>query len=138
MQKIFLLLRGRTGHDFSMYKNNTLRRRIQRRMNLHQIDKPTQYVQYLQENPHEIDILFKELLISVTNFFRDAEAWNALQEQLKPLIKSRPVNSNFRAWVPGCATGEEATFDDEQLAEMLRLAKNGIAELTNQQRQALT
>ncbi|MCA9136613.1 MAG: PAS domain-containing protein [Planctomycetales bacterium] len=108
MQKIFVLLRSRTGHDFSSYKSNTLRRRIQRRMNVHQIRKPDQYVRFLQENPHEIDILFKELLISVTNFFRDADAWESLVKSLQELIKSRPANHAFRAWVPGCATGEEA------------------------------
>jgi len=108
MQKIFVLLRSRTGHDFSSYKSNTLRRRIERRMNVHQIEKPNRYVRYLQENPHEIDILFKELLISVTNFFRDAGAWEALKSPLEKLIKSRPDNYTFRAWVPGCATGEEA------------------------------
>ncbi len=107
MQKIFALLRSRTGHDFSAYKSNTLRRRIERRMNVHQIDKPNQYVRYLQENPHEIDILFKELLISVTNFFRDPEAWEALGPALEELVKSRPENYTCRAWVPGCATGEE-------------------------------
>ncbi len=108
MQKIFVLLRGRTGHDFSAYKSNTIHRRIERRMNVHQINNPNQYVRYLQENPHEIDVLFKELLISVTNFFRDAEAWSALGAHLKKLLRSRPDNYTVRAWVPGCATGEEA------------------------------
>lgn len=108
MQKIFLLLRSRTGHDFSAYKANTIRRRIERRMNVHHIQQPNQYVRYLQENPHEIDVLFKELLISVTNFFRDPEAWVALAAQLTEMIKARPNNDTLRVWVPGCATGEEA------------------------------
>lgn len=108
MQKIFVLLRSRTGHDFSGYKSNTLRRRIERRMNVQQIKKPNQYVRYLQENPHEIDILFKELFITVTNFFRDLDAWDALTRQLEKLAKERPENYALRAWVPGCATGEEA------------------------------
>lgn len=108
MQKIFVLLRTRTGHDFSGYKNNTIRRRIERRMNVHQIQKPHQYLRYLQENPHEIDILFKELLITVTNFFRDPDAWQALIPHLDELIRMRPENYTLRAWVPGCATGEEA------------------------------
>lgn len=108
MQKIFLLLRSRTGHDFSGYKASTIRRRIERRMNLHQIKSPNQYMRYLQENPHEIDVLFKELLISVTSFFRDPEAFDALCKTLLPeLIKSRPDNYTLRLWVPGCATGEE-------------------------------
>lgn len=108
MQKIFMLLRGRTGNDFSAYKSNTIRRRIERRMNVHQIQKPNQYVHYLQENPHEIDLLFKELLISVTNFFRDKAAWEALGPHLEKLIRSRPENALIRVWVPGCASGEEA------------------------------
>jgi two-component system CheB/CheR fusion protein len=108
MQKIFLLLRNRTGHDFSAYKANTIRRRIQRRMNVHQINQPNQYVSYLQENVSEIDILFKELLISVTSFFRDPPSWDALAKgPLPQLLQSRPENYTLRAWVPGCASGEE-------------------------------
>lgn len=108
IEKVFLLLRTRTGHDFSAYKSNTIRRRIERRMNLHQIKKLNEYVRYLQENPHEIDVLFKELLISVTNFFRDPEAWVTLEPYFEELVKSRPDHYTLRVWVPGCATGEEA------------------------------
>ncbi len=70
-----ILLRERTGHDFSLYKKNTIYRRIERRMGLHQIDRLATYVRYLHENPQELDLLFKELLIGVTNFFRDPAAW---------------------------------------------------------------
>ena len=77
MQRILVLLRSRTGHDFSAYKASTIRRRIERRMNVHQIKEPSAYVRYLQENPHEIDVLFGELLISVTSFFRDPQAFEA-------------------------------------------------------------
>lgn len=109
MQKIFVLLRSRTGHDFSCYKSSTIRRRIERRMNLHQIKAPAEYVRYLQQNAHEIDILFKELLISVTNFFRDPEAFDVLAKSALPdLLRSRPDNYALRIWSPGCATGEEA------------------------------
>ena len=108
MQKIFLLLRSRTGHDFSAYKSSTIRRRIERRMNVHQMKDPQSYVRYLQENPHEVDKLFKELLISVTNFFRDPEAWESLSEPIQQLIAKKPDNYTLRAWIPGCATGEEA------------------------------
>ena len=73
MLKIILLLRNRTGHDFSSYKPTTIRRRIERRMNLHQVKGPQQYLRVLQENPHELDLLFKELLIGVTSFFRDPD-----------------------------------------------------------------
>jgi two-component system CheB/CheR fusion protein len=108
MQKIFLLLRSRTGHDFSAYKASTIGRRIERRMNLHQIKGPNQYVHYLQENPHELDILFKELLISVTSFFRDPDAFEILAKSALPeLVKSRPDDYTFRVWVPGCSSGEE-------------------------------
>lgn len=116
MPKIFALMRARTGNDFSAYKSNTIRRRIERRMNLYQIKKQSEYVQYLHEHPHEIDTLFKELLISVTNFFRDPEAWDALRPHLEALVSSGPENQMLRAWVPGCATGEEAY----SLAIMLR------------------
>ncbi|HMD68420.1 MAG TPA: chemotaxis protein CheB [Chitinivibrionales bacterium] len=109
LQKIFVLLRSRLGHDFSSYKLSTLRRRIERRMNVHQISRPELYVRFLQENPLEINVLFKELLISVTSFFRDPEAFAALASSVLPeLIGSRPDDYPIRAWVPGCSTGEEA------------------------------
>lgn len=108
LQKIFVLLRSRTGHDFSAYKSNTLHRRIERRMNVHQIRKPDDYVRFLQENSREIDSLFKELLISVTNFFRDPDAWEALKPVIAKILHLRSEDHTFRAWVPGCATGEEA------------------------------
>ena len=108
LQKIFVLLRERVGHDFSGYKASTIRRRIDRRMNLHQLKNPLAYVRYLQENSHELDILFKELLIGVTSFFRDAEAFESLAKtELPELLKSRPDNYTFRVWVPGCSSGEE-------------------------------
>src|SRR5262245_3061718 len=108
LQKIFILLRNRTGHDFSAYKTNTIHRRIERRMNVHQIKRPADYVRYLQENPRELDVLFKELLISVTNFFRDPEAWTALAAHIEELLKPKSEDYALRFWVPGCATGEEA------------------------------
>ena len=125
LQKIFLLLRSRTGNDFSLYKTNTIRRRIERRMNVHQIDEPSHYVRYLQENPHEIDILFKEMLISVTSFFRDPKAFEALAKgALLELIRSHSDGHHLRIWVPGCATGEEAyslaILVDECLRELNR------------------
>lgn len=77
-------------------------------MNLHQIEAANEYVRYLKENSGEVDLLFKELLISVTSFFRDPEAWEAIEAHLKELITSRPADDRLRCWVPGCATGEEA------------------------------
>ncbi len=109
LEKILVLLRSRTGHDFSLYKRNMLYRRIERRMGVHQIDSIHDYVQYLQKNEQEINTLFKELLIGVTNFFRDRDAWDALkQEVLTHLLTTKEDGSAIRVWVPGCATGEEA------------------------------
>ena len=84
LEKVVILLRTQTGHDFSLYKKNTLYRRIERRMGIHQIDKIAGYVRYLQENPQELDLLFKELLIGVTSFFRDPAAWEQLRERGHP------------------------------------------------------
>jgi two-component system CheB/CheR fusion protein len=109
LEKINLLLRTYTGNDFSLYKKNTMYRRIERRMNIHKIDKIASYVTFLNENPKEIEILFKELLIGVTNFFRDTAVWEKLEETIIPAIISKlEPGSILRAWVPGCSTGEEA------------------------------
>ncbi len=109
LEKAVILLRSRTGNDFSLYKRNTLQRRIERRMGIHQISKLSAYVRYLQENPQELDLLFKELLIGVTNFFRDTAAWEQLcQDAIPALLANRPPGHALRAWVAGCSTGEEA------------------------------
>ncbi|WP_440949786.1 chemotaxis protein CheB [Methanosphaerula subterraneus] len=107
--KVVILLRARTGHDFSLYKKNTVNRRVERRMAIHQIDRITDYVRFLQENPPELDLLFKELLIGVTGFFRDPAVWEALRGRIIPdLIAASPDGMVLRAWVAGCSTGEEA------------------------------
>ncbi|MHC4872046.1 MAG: CheR family methyltransferase, partial [Planctomycetota bacterium] len=107
--KLIGLLRSHTGHDFSLYKKSTIFRRVERRMGIHQIDKIHQYISYLQKNSQEADLLFKELLIGVTSFFRDAAAWNHLRDHTLPeLLKRHPTSREFRAWTPGCSTGEEA------------------------------
>ncbi|QNE39724.1 chemotaxis protein CheR [Hymenobacter sp. NBH84] len=108
LQKIFLLIRSQTGHDFSYYKRNTVFRRIERRMNAHQIKEFTHYVRYLQENPHEVEQLFRELLIGVTKFFRDHEAFEHLKTHLRPVLQRKETDSTIRVWAPGCSTGEEA------------------------------
>jgi two-component system CheB/CheR fusion protein len=109
LEKIFILLRTQTGNDFSLYKKSTLYRRIERRMSLHQIDKIPGYVRYLRENPGEVELLFKELLIGVTSFFRDPLAWDYLRDAVLPdLLRARAPSGILRAWVPGCSTGEEA------------------------------
>ncbi|WP_375434336.1 chemotaxis protein CheB [uncultured Hymenobacter sp.] len=108
LQKIFILIRNQTGHDFSYYKRNTVFRRIERRMNTHQIKEFTHYVRYLQENAQEVEYLFKELLIGVTKFFRDPEAYAVLKRHLLVLIRQQEPGSTIRVWAPGCSTGEEA------------------------------
>ncbi|MGA3268986.1 MAG: chemotaxis protein CheB [Verrucomicrobiota bacterium] len=109
LEKVVVLLRAHTGKDFSFYKRTTLYRRIERRMGIHQIGKMAAYVRYLQENPQELDLLFKELLIGVTNFFRDPAAWEQLRTEVIPtLLASRASDQALRAWVPGCSSGEEA------------------------------
>ena len=109
MEKAIILLRAHTGNDFSLYKRTTLYRRIERRMGIHQIDKIGAYVRYLQENSPELDLLFKELLIGVTSFFRDPAAWEQLREQaISSLLVGRSAGQALRAWVPGCSSGEEA------------------------------
>jgi two-component system CheB/CheR fusion protein len=109
LEKAIILLRAHTGHDFSLYKKNTFYRRIERRMGIHQIEKISGYIRYLQENSQELDLLFKELLIGVTSFFRDHAAWEELRESVIPaLLAGQPAGHAFRAWVPACSTGEEA------------------------------
>jgi len=111
LEKIIIILRAQTGNDFSLYKKNTVYRRIERRMSVHKIDKITSYVRLLQENPKEVDILFKELLIGVTNFFRDALVWEKLEETVIPeLISSQQENTTLRAWVPGCSYRRRSLF----------------------------
>jgi two-component system CheB/CheR fusion protein len=109
LAKVLILLRAKTGHEFSMYKKNTLYRRIERRMGIHQIDRIASYVRYLQENSQELEILFKELLIGVTSFFRDPAVWEQLREEVIPaLLTNHPQGGALRAWSAGCSTGEEA------------------------------
>ncbi|MGE5424838.1 MAG: chemotaxis protein CheB [Syntrophothermus sp.] len=109
LEKIIILMRIQTGNDFSRYKKNTLYRRIERRMGIHKISKIASYVKFLQENNAEVDILFKELLIGVTSFFRDFAVWDRLKKKFIPDLYNRlPHGHIVRAWVAGCSTGEEA------------------------------
>jgi two-component system CheB/CheR fusion protein len=109
MSHILMQLRTKTGHDFSLYKKSTIVRRIKRRMLHHAIEDTDVYARFLKENPAEVTALFKELLINVTSFFRDANAFGVLQKEILPqLCKDKSEQSIFRAWVAGCATGEEA------------------------------
>ena len=109
LKKIFILLRTQTSHDFSQYKPSTICRRIERRMAVHQIDSTDAYVKYLQQNPVEVEALFRDLLIGVTQFFRDPETFETLEAQVIPkLFEGKPAGSVIRAWSTGCSTGEEA------------------------------
>ncbi len=109
LQRIFMLIRNGTGHDFSHYKRSTIQRRIARRLAVHQIEDLNLYVKLLQENAEEVHTLAREMLITVTNFFRDAEAFDALREQvIQTLVTQRSPDVPIRIWVPACATGEEA------------------------------
>src|SRR5256714_2005748 len=107
--RIFLSLRKQMGVDFSSYKESTLIRRIQRRMALHRIEKISQYARFLRDNKKEIEALFDDLLINVTRFFRDEGVFRALKRFLPSMLKNKRKDRQpeFRAWVPGCATGEE-------------------------------
>ena len=106
---IFEQVRSRTGHDFSQYKRSTMLRRIRRRLQVHQIASLEEYRDYLDNHPGEATALQKDLLISVTNFFRNPEAFVALREEVLPkLVSTKGPNDQIRVWVVGCASGEEA------------------------------
>ncbi|MBL0168051.1 MAG: PAS domain-containing protein [Propionivibrio sp.] len=109
INQILLQLRSGTGHDFSLYKKSTIGRRIQRRMAQNAIEDEAVYARFLKGNPVETQLLFRELLINVTSFFRDPEAFDALKDTILPaLLKGKPPGYDFRVWVAGCASGEEA------------------------------
>src|SRR5450759_2179961 len=109
LQKLIALIRNHTGHDFSLYKQTTILRRIEKRMAILQIGSMADYATYLGSNPKEIELLFSELLIRVTNFFRDPEAFEIIKEKVLPLFfKDQPPGQPVRIWVPACSTGEEA------------------------------
>src|SRR5438445_6913426 len=109
LQTLFSLLRDASGVDFANYKQSTLQRRINRRMVLHHLEELKDYVRYIRRNPKELDELYSEILIHVTGFFRDPEAFNVLRTTVFPhLFKDRnPEDGPVRIWIPGCSTGEE-------------------------------
>jgi two-component system, chemotaxis family, CheB/CheR fusion protein len=126
LKKVFILLRSQTGHDFSQYKPSTLQRRIDRRMAVHLIHSMEGYVKFLQRTPVEVEALFRDLLIGVTNFFRDTEAFQVLEEQGIPkLFLDKPAGSVIRVWCPGCSTGEEAYSIAILLQERIEAIKQG-------------
>ncbi len=108
-QTIFNVLHKETGHDFSQYKSSTINRRLKRRLAIHQIETMDDYVKYLRQTPAEAKILFADLLIGVTNFFRDPESFKVLEKKIIPkLFADRSVGDTVRVWSQGCSTGEEA------------------------------
>ncbi|MYM27303.1 two-component system, chemotaxis family, CheB/CheR fusion protein [Duganella sacchari] len=109
LQQLFQQLLKQTGANFSDYKLSTVLRRIDRRMKLRQCSSLADYVKFMRANPAEVELLFKELLIGVTNFFRDAKVWEYLMNTALPqLIAEHPEGAAFKAWVAACSTGEEA------------------------------
>lgn len=133
LRKIFGLLRSQTSHDFSQYKPSTIYRRIEWRMTVHQIEAIEDYVKYLQQSPMETEALFRDLLIGVTNFFRDPEAFQALEAHVIPQLmaaKSQTDASDkefIRIWICGCSTGEEAYSIAILLREQMDLSSRNIA-----------
>ncbi|MGA7776283.1 MAG: CheR family methyltransferase, partial [Paraburkholderia sp.] len=122
--EIYGILRNQIGHDFSGYKSKTFMRRVQRRMQVVQVDTVDGYVAQLQRNPQEVSALFRDLLINVTDFFRDAESFDKLAEVVIPkLFEGRSADDIVRVWIPGCATGEEVY----SLAILLREHMDGLA-----------
>jgi len=114
------LLRTAKGVDFALYKRNTLRRRVQRRMTLREIREPEKYLRLLKDDAAEIEQLFSDILISVTSFFREPGSFRALKTTIYPrLLKNRSAAAPVRIWVPGCSTGEEAYSHAINLVEFL-------------------
>lgn len=128
LKKIFILLRNQTGHDFSLYKPSTINRRIERRLAVQNIETMEEYVKFLQHTPAEVKALFNDLLIGVTNFFRDPEAFKALEEQVIPkLFSGKSASATIRVWSPGCSTGEEAYSIAILLLERMETLKQTFA-----------
>jgi len=125
LKKVFVLVRAQTGHDFSKYKPNTINRRIERRLAVHQIETMENYARFLQQTPAEIDALFHDLLIGVTSFFRDKEAFSFLEKEVIPkLFIEKSAELEIRIWCVGCSTGEEAYSLAILVQECIERSKN--------------
>jgi two-component system CheB/CheR fusion protein len=121
LQQILVHLRKVTGHDFTQYKKTTIARRIERRMQVLQIASETDYSSLLQRSAVECQLLFNELLINVTQFFRDPEAFEVMRADiLEPMLTDKENNDEFRVWIAGCASGEEAYSVAIVLDELLQ------------------
>jgi two-component system CheB/CheR fusion protein len=109
LDQILRMLREKSGVDFTLYRQTTIRRRIARRMMVHGVDTLESYGRYLQGHPSQVQALYNDLLVNVTRFFRDPETFRILQRSVFPsIIKQRPPEAPIRIWAPGCSTGEEA------------------------------
>jgi two-component system CheB/CheR fusion protein len=126
LEQIFRILADQVGHDFSEYKKSTVNRRIERRMGVLQLRELSAYVAHLKKDPDEVELLFQELLIGVTSFFRDAEAFEAFKKQAAALAKELPRAHTIRVWVPGCASGEEAYSVAIVLTEVIEEQGRGL------------
>lgn len=121
------LLRARTGHDFSGYKNSAIARRVQRRMQVLQLDTVAAFLARLRQDARQIELLFQDFLIGVTNFFRDPKIFEVLQREVIPkLFEAKGANDEVRVWVPGCSTGEEAYTIAILLKEYVRKADSTV------------
>jgi two-component system CheB/CheR fusion protein len=124
-QPIFRLLLNQVGHDFSGYKERTFARRVRRRMQVLQIEQLEDYIDRLKKEPEEVSLLFRDLLISVTNFFRDPDAFETLAQDVIPeIMNGKGVADTVRIWVPGCATGEEVYSIAILMREYLETMRN--------------
>jgi two-component system CheB/CheR fusion protein len=131
LASILDLLKDRSKHDLSDYKPSTLRRRVQRRVGVHGLANADAYEKFVMQNPQELDLLFKEMLIGVTSFFRDPLVWQELKDVVMPALLARnPQQARFRAWVVGCSTGEEAY-------SLAMIFKEAVGELDGAQRPSL-
>jgi two-component system, chemotaxis family, CheB/CheR fusion protein len=107
-QTVFSPLKSAFGADFSHYKESTINRRITRRMVINQVSELKEYAEYIRTNPKELQALFDDMLIGVTNFFRDPQTFVILEEKIFPsILKNRTTNEPIRIWIPRCSTGEE-------------------------------
>jgi two-component system CheB/CheR fusion protein len=139
LNKIFIMLRSARGVDFASYKRSTIMRRISRRMLLQKIEGLGKYVVYLKENPSEIEILYQDILINVTSFFREPEAFDALKRSVFPSIVNKAADDvPVRVWVPACSTGEEAYsiamafveyMDDNKISRPVQLFASDIDDI---------
>jgi two-component system CheB/CheR fusion protein len=121
LSKLFYMLRNKTGVDFTHYKPSTIRRRIARRMVVQKIERFQEYLRFVKDHPNELQALYQDILINVTNFFRDPEMYRAMRRSVFPrLMRKRAPDDAVRIWVPGCSTGEEAYSIGIALSEYMR------------------